>query len=49
MRTPPVRERTAMDIYADVTRQAEALARQRSELAESSRYIRGYREDPPAS
>lgn len=47
MPAQPVRERTAIDIYADVTRQAEVLARQRSELAERSRRIRGYREDPP--
>ena len=46
---PPPRERTATDIYADVTRQAELLARQRSELAERSRQIRGYRDDPPRS
>ena len=49
MPAPPVRERTPMDIYADVTRQAEALARQRTELAERSRSIRGYRQDPPKS
>lgn len=46
---PVPRERTATEIYADVTRQAELLARQRSELAERSRQIRGYRDDPPRS
>jgi len=47
MPVPPSRERTATDIYAEVTRQAELLARQRSELAERSRQIRGYRDDLP--
>jgi len=46
---PPPRERTATDIYADVTSQVEQLARQRSELAERSRQIRGHRDDPPRS
>lgn len=38
----PDRERNAMQIEADVTRQAEVLAEQRRQMAAESRRLRGY-------